>query len=154
MGDAKMAEAAIQGLNGKTLDLNQLRVSYYERSQNYHAHAQMLAQQEENDIVNGVHYKILFIKNLPKNVTQDQLTQKCKAFGDLVSCQIKKSNFQGGYAASRGMAIVSFMKKADAQKAQQALYMDKELGHEIDIDYYRDKNLRMQDYEMKNNPFN
>jgi hypothetical protein len=114
MGDAKMAEAAIQGLNGKTLDLNQLRISYYERSQNYHAHAQMLAQQEENDIVNGVHYKILFIKNLPKNVTQDQLTQKCKGFGELVSCQIKKSSFQGGHATSRGMAIVSFMKKADA----------------------------------------
>lgn len=114
----------------------------------------MLAQQEENDIVNGVHYKILFIRNLPKNVTQDQLTQKCKTFGELVSCQIKKSNYQGGQAMSRGMAIVSFMKKADAQKAQQALYMDKELGDEVDIDYYRDKNLRMQDYEMRNNPFN
>jgi hypothetical protein len=54
---------------------------------------------------------------------------------------------------SRGIAIVQYQEKASAAEALKNLPFDSALGELLDVDFYQSKESRMQELEIKNNPF-
>ena len=54
---------------------------------------------------------------------------------------------------SRGIAIVQYQDKASAAEALKKLPYDSSLGELLDVDFYQSKESRMQELEIKNNPF-
>ncbi len=53
----------------------------------------------------------------------------------------------GDEVISKGMAQVMFQTKEEAGKALQKLYFEKELGDSVDVDFYKLKEARMQEYD-------
>lgn len=45
-----------------------------------------------------------------------------------------------------------YSNREEAGVALQKLYFEKELGDALDIDFYKSKEGRMQEYDIKNNP--
>lgn len=66
----------------------------------------------------------IIVRNLPKNVTQDQVREAFNAFGEILSCKVDV--YYDG--KSKGFAYVQFKNAADAQKAIGAMNGTAKLG--------------------------
>jgi hypothetical protein len=69
----------------------------------------------------------------------------------LVEFQLK-TNKVDGKDVSRGIAQVVYSTKEEAALALQKLYYEHTLGDNVNVDFYKTKEGRLQEYDQKNNP--
>lgn len=88
---------------------------------------------------------MLFISGLYLHITQEQIQDVCRKFGqvDLVTL---KTTIESERAVSRGIAIVQFSTKEGASNALRNLHFEDQLGDpsRIQIDYYQSKESRQK----------
>ena len=53
----------------------------------------------------------------------------------------------GSEVVSKGLAQVMYQTKEEAGKALQKLYFENELGDSVDVDFYKLKEARIQEYD-------
>ena len=78
--------------------------------------------------------------------------QECEKFG-FVDTITLKTKVEDGEVKSRGIAIVQYQEKMAASEALKKLPFSSSLGELLDVDFYQSKESRMQELEIKNNPF-
>jgi hypothetical protein len=78
--------------------------------------------------------------------------QECEKFG-FVDTITLKTKVEEGEVKSRGIAIVQYQEKMAASEALKKLPFSSSLGELLDVDFYQSKESRMQELEIKNNPF-
>jgi len=88
----------------------------------------------------------LYIGNLHPEVTDMELFNYFRPYGDILSCRIMKDIYSG---ESRGFAFLSFKTKEDAKNAKDALNYQKIHGWEIRISFKRSPG----DFDPKANIF-
>jgi hypothetical protein len=77
---------------------------------------------------------------------------ECEKYG-FVDTLTLKTKVEDGEVKSRGIAIVQYQEKSSAAEALKKLPFDTALGELLDVDFYQSKESRMQELEIKNNPF-
>jgi|TARA_B110000503_G_C6982634_1_gene343895 hypothetical protein len=78
--------------------------------------------------------------------------QECEKFG-FVDTLTLKTKVEDGEVKSRGIAIVQYQEKMSAAEALKKLPFSSSMGELLDVDFYQSKESRMQELEIKNNPF-
>eukprot|EP00347_Sterkiella_histriomuscorum_P023838 403333212 len=136
---------AINELNGFNLEGSSITVDFYEKNKN------TTSLRDARDIIGNENLKAIFIKNLDKKVTEERLKEICSKYGTILQCQLKTSEVDG-IKYSRGIAEVVFSSKNEASNAIQKLYFESELGDNINVDFYKLKEGRIQEYDQRNNP--
>ena len=77
-------------------------------------------------------------------MTQDQLKQICGKYGTVTSCKLQ-TGFNGvGQQVSLGKATVSYSSADEASVALKKLHFESELGDLLSIDFYKTRELRME----------
>jgi hypothetical protein len=77
---------------------------------------------------------------------------ECEKYG-FVDTLTLKTKVEDGEVKSRGIAIVQYQDKASAAEGLKKLPFDTSLGELLDVDFYQSKESRMQELEIKKNPF-
>ena len=88
----------------------------------------------------------LYIGNLQHHVTDMELYNYFRPYGNVMSCRIMKDIYSG---ESRGFAFISYQNKEEAQKAKDALNYQKINGWEIRISFKKSPS----DFDPKANIF-
>ena len=57
------------------------------------------------ELLSNTHFRVLFIKNIYKDVTRDQLKKVCEKYGEIETFTLK-TKIENHKAISRGIAIV------------------------------------------------
>lgn len=91
----------------------------------------------------------LLVKNIEKEVSQQELFEKFKVYGDILSCKLETYND----GKSRGYAYVQFKNEADAEKALNGLNGEEVKGKKLDINIHEKKDLRKPQQVKFNNLF-
>ena len=69
-------------------------------------------------------------------MTQERLREICEKYGKVLLVQLKTIDI-GGKTVSKGTAKVFYETKEEAGVAIQKLYYERELGDELDIEYFK-----------------
>jgi hypothetical protein len=77
---------------------------------------------------------------------------ECEKYG-FVDTLTLKTKVEDGEVKSRGIAIVQYQDKVSAAEGLKKLPFNIALGELLDVDFYQSKESRMQELEIKNNPF-
>lgn len=67
--------------------------------------------------------------------------------------KLKMVQIPDGPLISQGTAQVFFRTKEEAGTALQKLYYEKELGDNVSVDYYKQKEARIIEEDRQNDPF-
>jgi polyadenylate-binding protein len=78
----------------------------------------------------------LLVKNIDKEVTQQEIYDKFSAFGNVISCKLET---YPNSKESRGYAYVQFEKPEDAQRATEALNGQDINGKKIEVTTKKEK---------------
>lgn len=83
-----MAIRAMEEFNGKIIPpgFNRLRIEPYQRSNRFFGPLSGLNRYE---LISNTHFRVLFIRGLFKNVTEDRLKEVCSKYGDVQTLSIK-----------------------------------------------------------------
>jgi hypothetical protein len=69
-----------------------------------------------------------------------------------LAVQLKTKQIDNGTIISKGAAQVFYVKKEDAGNACQKLYYEAELGDDISVEFFRTKEARIIEYDIKHDP--
>ena len=105
----------------------------------------------QGDMINNIHYSTLFITRVNKSVSQEELKQICEKYGKLTQCKLQMGSDRSGQVISLGKAVVGYSTKDEAAEAQKKLYFEDRLGDMIQIDFYKNKQLRMVEQQNYGN---
>ncbi|TNV86215.1 hypothetical protein FGO68_gene7587 [Halteria grandinella] len=124
---------AIKELNGFAFLGHNLIVETFNKGKQEHINLSVA------DVVGQQVVKGLFITGLRKDVTEERLKEIFAKFGTVQSLKLKTKEFIPGVPSSTGKAQVFYFNKDDAGQAMQKLYYERELGDNIDVSYYKQK---------------
>ena len=77
-------------------------------------------------------------------MSEAKLTEICNKFGKVLQCRLFTGMDHTGQLTSQGKAIITYANTDDAAKAMQKLYYEDELGQYVNVDFYKSRELRMQ----------
>lgn len=100
-----------------------------------------------NQISQEVSYLTLFLTRLDKRLTHQTLREIADKHGTVTGCSLRMGQDKFGNTISLGKATVTYASKEEAAKAQQSLYFEDRLGKLINIDFYKPKQVLMQEHK-------
>lgn len=82
------ALSAANDLNGKFIQgsLKNLRIEPYQRANRFFG---ALMGLNRNELLSNTHFRVLFIKNIQKNVTREQIKNICEKYGEIETFTLK-----------------------------------------------------------------
>lgn len=136
-------EAALAAFQINKRDpMSAIKVAYYEKGNNpAKAVAPMM---DQNGRANTTNYRILFITKLNKRVGEDELKTICAKYGTVQQCKLMQNFNHAGQQVSLGKAQVTYSTTDEASTAMQKLYFESALGDYIQVDFYKSRELRLE----------
>ena len=77
-------------------------------------------------------------------MSQEELKEICAKFGTVQSCKLQLGFNQQGQQVSLGKATVVYATNDEASLAMQKLYFESALGDYIQVDFYKSRELRLE----------
>ena len=85
-------------------------------------------------------------------MTEERLREICSKYGTIQHLKLKTTTLPDG-SIGKVTAEVFYSKKEEAGLAMQKLYFENELGDNLNVDYYKLKEARIQEHDKQNDVF-
>jgi succinyl-CoA synthetase beta subunit len=95
-----------------------------------------------HDLVQNENLKALHIIGIDGYLTAERFKEICQKYGQVQYVKLKHCHLLDG-RRGKSTAQVFYMKKEEAGQAIQKLYYEKELGENINIDFFKLKEARI-----------
>lgn len=77
-------------------------------------------------------------------MSEDELKTICAKYGNVQQCKLMQGSNQSGQQVSLGKATVAYSTPEEASTAMKKLYFESQLGDYIQIDFYKSRELRLE----------
>lgn len=140
------AKRAVQHMNGKEIGGLKLIVERFQNKSERDSLKSNSLEYVEKMLQKSVQLNNLYIKNLPINMSEDQLTELFERFGDIISVKIVFDE----KGVSKGFGFVCFENVQDAERALERMNGYPLKGKKLQIYFKEDGQLRKQYNSLKN----
>lgn len=139
------AKRAIEIMNGKEIDGHKLVVERFQSRKEREALKKNSLEYVQKMLEKSTQLDNLHVKNLPRNMHEDQLEKLFGNFGNIKSVKIMVDE----NGVSRGFGFVCFESKQDAQKALEKMNGYPLKDKRLQISFKEDGQYRKQYYNLK-----